>query len=168
MATEHQRLDATERYDLVAYLDGELPVDRARALEAKLTRSVSARREIEALEATWSLLDQLPKPEAPPDFTEQTATLARRSGGLEDRLARAAHGAFGTLLKWAAAAAIVGVSTTLGYAATRWVWPDPTARLARDLTIADRLDAYQEIGSFAFLRHLDHSTVIEEPTDTSP
>ena len=45
----------------------------------------------------------------------------------------------------------------LGYAATRWAWPDPTARLSRDLPIAEHLDEYRDVGSMQFLEELADS-----------
>jgi hypothetical protein len=39
--------------------------------------------------------------------------------------------------------------------ATRWLWPDPTSRLVRDLSLAEHLDEYRDVGSFEFLHLLD-------------
>ena len=63
-----------ERADLVAYLDGELDDAQSRAIATKLTHSTTARREIEALEKTWELLEYLPRAQAPEDFTARTLT----------------------------------------------------------------------------------------------
>jgi hypothetical protein len=52
---------------------------------------------------------------------------------------------------------IGGIFLGIGYAATRWVWPDQTARLVRDLTLAEHLDEYLEVGSFEFLSQLADS-----------
>jgi hypothetical protein len=35
---------------------------------------------------------------------------------------------------------VVGLG--FGYVATRWLWPDPSARLARDLSLAENLSEY--------------------------
>ena len=61
---ESQRLSPAERDNLVAYLDGELPDGESRRIATKLTSSPTARREVEALERTWQLLDHLPRPQA--------------------------------------------------------------------------------------------------------
>lgn len=165
MANESQRLTEDERANLVAYLDGELSDDEARTLAAKLTQSVSARREVERLEATWALLDQLERPEAPPELKERTLTqihlaetqVSPIGGHAADVLRRAARVAI-------AAVAFLGASG-LGYVATRWLYPDPTRDLARHLTIAERLDQYEAVGSLEFLRLLDESTLLK---DASP
>ena len=145
------------------YLDGELAPNEARALQVKLTQSVSARREIEQLEATWALLDHLPRPQAPTDFTERTVSLAAGATVLDDRLVHLAAGSARLALKGLAAAAALAVPLVLGYALARWGVPDRSARLARDLSIAENLDQYQAVGSFEFLRALDESTLFREP-----
>jgi hypothetical protein len=65
-------LTERERADLVAYLDGELGGEAARALEAKLNLSPEARAEADSLKRTWDLLDFLPRAEPSPRFTERT------------------------------------------------------------------------------------------------
>ena len=52
-----------------------------------------------------------------------------------------------------ATAAALGI----GFTATRWVWPSPTARLVRDLSIAEHLDEYRDADSFPFLEELANS-----------
>src|SRR4051812_16621241 len=69
-------LNEEERAELVAYLDGELSGDRARALEARLSLDPTARAEADALKRTWDLLDFLPRPEPSPSFTQKTLSRA--------------------------------------------------------------------------------------------
>ncbi len=45
----------------------------------------------------------------------------------------------------------------IGYAITQWAWPNPTARLARDLSIAEHLDEYRDVDTYEFLDELVHS-----------
>lgn len=158
MAAESLRLSQEERSNLVAYLDGELTEGESAALAAKLTQSVSARREIEQLEAIWALLDHLEHPTAPADFTERTTSLAAGAAVLDDRLARMAAGSARLAGRLLAGAACLGLSAGIGYVAARWLYPDRSARLASDLTIAERLDAYRAVGTFEFLELLDEST----------
>jgi hypothetical protein len=37
------------------------------------------------------------------------------------------------------------------------LWPDPAARLAQDLSLAEHLNEYLEVGSFEFLNQLADS-----------
>jgi anti-sigma factor RsiW len=69
---ESSWLTEPERADLVAYLDGELGRETARALEAKLSLYPEARAEADALLRTWELLNYLPRPEPSPTFTHRT------------------------------------------------------------------------------------------------
>jgi len=157
MVPDQQRLTPVERADLVAYLDGELDDAQSRAIATKLTHSTTARREVEALEKTWELLEYLPRAQAPEDFTARTLTeiqqLAQRGGRREWAVQHAAR-RFMTGGAWGVGALLVFV---LGYAATRWAWPDPTARLSRDLPIAEHLDEYRDVGSMQCLERLAES-----------
>ena len=72
------RLTPDERADLVAYVDGELPEVHARSIATKLTKSATARREVEMLQKTWEMLDLLPLPPATERFSEKTVSHIRR------------------------------------------------------------------------------------------
>ncbi|MGP0063816.1 MAG: hypothetical protein ACLQGP_09490 [Isosphaeraceae bacterium] len=155
---EQLRLTPDERADLVAYIDGELPEGISRSLATKLTHSATGRREVEMLKKTWELLGHLPLPELDPQFTERTLTEIRRQETknptwdprLKAWTAMTAHVVAYLML----AAASLG----LGYAGTRWIWPDPSARLARDLSMIEHMDEYLEVGSFEFLSQLADSS----------
>jgi anti-sigma factor RsiW len=153
MVPDQQRLSVEERANLVAYLDGELPDAQSRAISTKLTQSLTARREVEALQKTWEMLDLLPLPKASEDFTARTLSVATRRP--DGRIASAASEVFrkvGVGLVWTFAATALFV---VGYLLTAMVWPNPSARLARDLPIAEYLDEYRDVGSFEYLEKLD-------------
>jgi anti-sigma factor RsiW len=151
---EQLRLTPDERADLVAYIDGELPDASSRALSTKLTQSATARREVELLKKTWELLGHLSFPQVEPGFAERTITEIRQ---IEVK-SPAWESSVRSLSSWAVQAATYAVLAILGvgagYGATRWLWPDPTDRLARDLSLAEHLDEYLEVGSFEFLEQL--------------
>src|SRR5262245_58210405 len=75
---DQQRLTPDERSTLVAYLDGELADAESRTIATILTRSPTARHEIETLQKTWELLDFLPLPRVPDQFSERTVTSIRK------------------------------------------------------------------------------------------
>jgi len=157
MAPDQQRLTPAERADLVAYLDGELDDARSRAIATKLTHSTTARREIEVLEKTWELLEYLPRAQAPEDFTARTLTEIQQLTHRGDQRERAVLLTARRLVMGGAWALATLLALSLGYAATRWAWPDPTARLSRDLPIAEHLDEYRDVGSKRFLQELADS-----------
>jgi hypothetical protein len=65
-------LNDRDRENLTAYLDGELDPKAAQDLEAKINLDPEARKEVEALRQTWSLLDYLPKVTPSTGFTHRT------------------------------------------------------------------------------------------------
>ncbi len=129
----------------------------SRLIATKLTQSATARREVEMLQKTWELLDHL------------AAAAGDRAVFGKDDLAhssardeRACLGAGGCRLVGAAGPGhglpLAGCDLTgAGFALTRVVWPDPTKRLVEDLTLAEHLDEYLEVGSFEFLKELADS-----------
>jgi len=162
---EPQRLTDLERANLVAYLDGELNEAEVRALSNKITQSVTARREIESLQKTWELLDYLHRPEPTPDLAGRTLSLAFQQGQKGAKVSAVA-GRVGIVIGRVAALFGVAAATLLiGYSATRWAWPDSTARLARDLPIAEHLDEYREVGSVEYLKLIEESPIFNEDVE---
>ena len=111
------------------------------------------RREVEMLQKTWEMLDDLHRRGIHRNSSpEKTISEIRRTR--DERRFLAAVVAF-----WSARLPVVmvylcaggSVSPAHGFAVTRWVWPDPTKRLVEDLTLAEHLDEYLEVGSFDFL-----------------
>jgi hypothetical protein len=106
------------------------------------------------LRKTWELLGHLPLPAVAPEFSERTVIEIRRL----DLKNPAWESSIKTWSSWAAFAgiylALAVVASGLAYGTTCWLWPDPSARLARDLSIAEHLDEYLEVGSFEFLDEL--------------
>jgi anti-sigma factor RsiW len=164
MAVE-QRLSVAERDNLVAYLDGELNEAESRVLASKLTRSVSGRREKEALERTWELLDHLPRPEAPEEFASRTVSQAEGLGAGDEQLARVAGRTARIVVRVAVCLGIAAATVGVAYAGVRWLWPDPTGRLARELPLAEHLEEYREVGTFDFLEQLDQSPAFNSVTE---
>jgi hypothetical protein len=150
-------LTPAERADLVAYLDGELDEGASRSIATKLTQSLSARREIEMLQKTWEMLEHLPRPRASEAFTQRTLTEVGRLSVAGDKMVDAASRTLRRAVVMALCIAASLACFGLGLVLMRWVWPDPTSRLARDLSIAENLDEYRDVGSLEFLDRLDRS-----------
>jgi anti-sigma factor RsiW len=149
-------LNERERADLVAWLDGELEGESARALEAKVSLDPAARAEADALRKTWELLDYLPRPEPSASFTHRTlsrlapAAEGRPRRGLWQRWRRPVLGA-----GWAAALVLAAVGGYAGY--SRFAPPrEPGEReLVRDLRIIENKRYYDWAEDIDFLRALD-------------
>ena len=148
---EHQRLTPFDRENLVAYLDGELDEAVSRSISTTLTASLTARRELETLEKTWEMLNYLPLPKASQDFAEKTFSemrrLAERGERMESSFLQGAARIARLGLVVVASAALAAVA----YLSVLWAIPNPSARLANDLPIAEHLDEYRDIKDKAFL-----------------
>ena len=162
---EQLRLTPDERADLVAYIDGELPEGISRALATKLTQSATGRREVNMLKKTWELLGHLPVPEVSSQFSDRTLTAIRRietttpawNPRVKNWTTRGAHVLAYVLM--------AGITLGIGYIGTLWIWPDPSAKAARDLTMLEHLDEYLEAGSFDFLSELADSREFSPDTN---
>ena len=141
----------------MAYLDGELNDAEARVIATKLSNSATARRELELLEKTWALLDQLPRPKASEQLTERTLTGMQRIAGQGDRLETAFRGTARQVAQLAAAVLLALAASVAGFVLTYWAWPNPSARLARDLPLVEHFEEYRDIGTFDFLDALAES-----------
>lgn len=166
MATrsDQQRLTPDERSNLVAYLDGELSEPESRLISTKLPHSPTARHELETLQKTWELLDYLERPSARDDFSERTFTVIRNLEVVSPTWSPVASvwGSMASRVLLASALGIAGL--VIGYFLTRDLIPDPTARVAANLSLAEHLDEYLQVDSFDFLAKLADSP--EFTTDT--
>lgn len=147
-----QPMNENDREDLVAYLDGELGEQEARALEARLHLDPKARQEAETLKKAWDMLDYLPRPEPSPNFTHRTIErltaqqLATGQLGWRGRLFRAG---------WAAAvllAFVAGFALAKQYLQHRQA--DHDQQLVRDLNIVENLRAFETVDDIDFLHKL--------------
>ncbi|MCS6852039.1 MAG: hypothetical protein NZ700_12830 [Gemmataceae bacterium] len=153
--------DKDEHEDLVAYLDGELDEEAARAVEAKLSRDPRARAEAEALKLTWDLLDYLPRPEPSASFTHRTLERVAALRPTGPQPVRQATRRRWVRLAWVATwllAAGIGFGAVAFWPASLWpVAPeDDIERLARDLRVIENVRLYQYADDIKFLRDLDH------------
>jgi anti-sigma factor RsiW len=157
--TNRSPLSEKERSDLVAYLDGELHGEAARALEARLQLNPAARAEAEALKRTWALLDYLPRGQPSPSFTERTLSRLQpvaRKGALGSNIRRWLAGA-----AWAAALLL---SFGAGWAifARLAPWEPGERELVRDLRIVENMRWYEPIEDVDFLKQLDQPELFGE------
>ncbi|HEY7327621.1 MAG TPA: hypothetical protein VH592_08280 [Gemmataceae bacterium] len=163
--TEPSHFNEQERADLVAYLDGELTGEAARALEAKLSLDPAARAEADALRRTWELLDYLPRPQPSLRFTHRT--LERLSPVRADEQQRQRLWRIRCLgLGWAAALLLAGWT---GYAVYNWIVPrEPGERqLLQDLRIIENKRLYDRIEDLDFWRALDAPDLFGEDASNS-
>jgi anti-sigma factor RsiW len=161
--TKPNPLNEQEQADLVAYLDGELAGEAARALEVKLSLDPAARAEAEALKRTWGLLDYLPKPEPSPNFTHRTLEkMAPIRTMAAMPLWRSSRRPWWIGAGWVAA---ILTAATAGYLGVGWIGGggDSTDRdLTRDLRVIENKRFYDHIDDLDFLKSLDRPDLFEE------
>jgi anti-sigma factor RsiW len=142
-----------EKADLVAFLDGELPGEAARAIEARISLDPAARAEAETLKKTWDLLDFLPKPEPSPSFTNRTleklAPIRPKKIGRWKARPWLLGAGWAAALLAAVAAGFAGVRLLQAPAA------DPDQDLLRDLRVIENKRYYDRVDDLNYLKQLD-------------
>jgi hypothetical protein len=111
------------------------------------------------------LLDHLPRPKASEQLTARTITEAQSIGAQGGRIESAFRDIASRVLRIASAVAASLAACLVGFALTQWVWPNPTARLARELPLVEHLDEYRAVGSFEFLDALAESPEFNSDRD---
>jgi hypothetical protein len=147
---------------VTAYLDGELDVEGASEIEDLLAHDAPFRSNLQRLQQSWDLLEELPRVEADPNFAATTVEMVavtvredshRQSDGREPTLLRQA----GILVSATLAACVVGFLVTTGVAAlfkASGVLSDAGDQLLRDLPVLEHLDKYLVADDLQFLRAL--------------
>jgi anti-sigma factor RsiW len=156
------RLNAEQREDLVAYLDGELTDEKVQQIDAIIARSEVARHEVEALARTFELLDILPAMRASDDFASKTLTSLKVT---EQPFILTEQWWFPHVRR---TVAIVGwlmallLSGWAGFQCTRHWIPNPDEDVLRDLPVIENLDRYQEVGDVNFLKELKRQGLFDD------
>ncbi len=156
------RLNADQREDLVAYLDGELPDDQVRQIDTIVSRSEVARHEVEVLARTWEMLDVLPSAKASNDFASRTMTNLK---ALEAPYVFANQWWYAPLKRtisiaaWLAALLICG---WIGFEVAKNRIPNPHEELLQDLPLIENLDSYQEARELDFIIQLKQNGLFDD------
>lgn len=153
-----------ERTDLVAYLDGELSGEAARAVEARINLDAQVRTEADSLRRTWELLDFLPRPEPSPNFTERTLSRLERVVPPEAAPAPRRASRSRRLLLGAGWVALLLLSASGGYYLYHAFVPrEPGEQeLVRDLRLIENKRFYDLVEDLDFLRKLDDPDLFGE------
>jgi anti-sigma factor RsiW len=158
-------LSDEDRANLVAYLDGELDEQAARALEARLATDAQARAEAEGLRRTWEMLDYLPRAEASTSFTNRTLEkLAVLTGPGGAALPARRFPWWLLAAGWAAALLLAAGG---GLTAANLLWPRPPAaaddaaeveaQIAHHRRVLENRRLYEHADDLDFVRALDSS-----------
>ena len=156
------RLNAEQREDLVAYLDGELPDEQVQQIDQIISRSEVARHEVEALARTWEMLDVLPPMRASDDFASKTLTNLK---ALDEPFILTEQWWFNYVKRSSVVAAWLLALTIcgwVGFQITRAWIPNPNEELLRDLPFLENLHQYEEASDIEFLKQLKQSGLFDD------
>lgn len=150
--------------DLVAYLDGELPPEECRRVEARLAADPTFRQQLHELDQAWDALDVLPLPTAGDEFARTTiemlATACQEDIAKQTAVAEARDRK--RRLGWAA---LCCAALVAGFAGARILWPDSNRALLANLPVIEQFDLLTQIGDIEFLRKLSTAVPLEQLTD---
>jgi len=146
---------------LVAYLDGELDGDGSRQVEERLARDTQFRLELQRLQQTWDLLDELPRADVGTAFTQTTVEVVALSAERELHQSVASAARRHVTLWAITAATVIGVAA-ISYATFSMVFAKPTRQVARDFPIIDNIELYSVADSVDFLHQLDDQGLFAE------
>jgi anti-sigma factor RsiW len=167
--TKPKPVSEEARAELVAYLDGELSEDAARAVEDKINSDPTLRAEVDSLSRTWELLDYLPTHDPSPSFTHRTLERVTATRPRISATALAARNAYWRRFAFGAGwAAAVLLAAEIGFGVTTRVLPrEPTdEELARDLGVIEHEKAYEQVGDIEFLKQLDTPELFGDDPDS--
>ena len=156
------RLNADQREDLVAYLDGELPDEQVKQIDHVVANSAVARHEMEALARTWELLDVLPPSKASDDFLTKTMAnlkVLETPFRLTDQWWFVPVRRSFAIAGWITALFVCG---WLGFQITRHWIADPHAILLNELPVIENLDHLQEVRELEFLNELKRANLFDD------
>jgi anti-sigma factor RsiW len=138
---------------LVSYLDGELEAGEARRIEEALAGDPHVRQELQQLERSWHLLDELPRTQVDESFTRTTVEMIavqaeQELAVVQAELPRRQRRA------WLLAAGLVLVAAAAGFVTIGVFSHRSDEQLLTDLPVVEHLDQYREAGDIDFLRTL--------------
>ena len=152
---------------LNAYLDGELNSAESRAVEERLSSDPVWAAELQRLERAWNLLDQLPRSEVTPDFTQTTVEMIALDAA--EQLAEVVRPK--PQRRWFDAALLAGgalAACLAGYLAIDSLRPKRDDPMLRELPVLRHLDLYVRADSAEspeFLHLLEQEPPLPQPVN---
>ena len=124
MTEEPQAFEEINRLNeqLSAYIDGELSSDEIEILEKSLDANEPLRRHLEGLKNNWSLLEQLPRENAPSRFTASTVEMvAIHAEAYQPSDVRATGWHIRFFPRWLLILCVAVLAGIFGYSATKTI-----------------------------------------------
>lgn len=153
--------------DLSAYLDGELDAVGNRRVEELLARDPRVRSEMQRLERTWTLLNELPRADVGEDFSRTTVEMVAIASQEEVAQRTQALPTQRRIRRLAAATGTV-CAALIGFLAVRFLAANPNERVLQDLGLLESLDEYRQVVDIEFLRLLSEQKISPQETGHDP
>ena len=154
---------------LVAYLDGELSEPEIVEVEKLLTNSSELRQQLNGLERTWDLLDELPEVEPTESFTRSTMEMA--IGDQVETVLRRRKKSWTIPLRIAIMTLFPLIACLGTYAFTKWRQKAPIRSLVADMPLLSNYELYESAKTLEFAELLcengvfSENLLVEEPTE---
>ncbi|HEX4132353.1 MAG TPA: zf-HC2 domain-containing protein [Pirellulales bacterium] len=146
---------SAERTELIeqlsAYIDGELDAEARQQIEQRLLADERTRDVLRQLEQANALLDELPRSDVEPSFTETTVSMIALAEAQEPSRRLWQHSRW---LVWTLRGGGLLIALACGFGVVAAVRPAPNEILLRDLPVIENLEPYRHAGSIEFLRRL--------------
>ncbi len=147
--------------ELTAYLDGELDAVSTQRVEQRLSTDAEYRAEMQALQKTWELFDELPVGEANASFTQTTMKM------VVDEAVKNVHRKKRKWWIWPARAilvlAIPLVLAGLSYSLVRQIQSQPNRQLVNNLLLIENFDRYLKVDrNLEFLVQLEQQGIFAD------
>ena len=160
----HQPARDYETTELItSYLDGELSDEQRIAVEHRLTQDVDFRTELQQLQKTWDLLDEIPRYEPKTSFTQSTLELVVKDATREASRQQSKSSAWP--LRIAALLVVPLVAFLLASFLTDFFQNADHRQLVNDLPLIENLYYYETAENFNLLISLQRS---EQFSDSDP
>ncbi|MDA7979267.1 MAG: zf-HC2 domain-containing protein [Pirellulales bacterium] len=166
-ASESSQPTQEIREHLVAYLDGELDAETSRRVDDLLSTDPVVRKDVADLDATWNLLEHMPRAELGEKFTRTTLELVAQQAEEELEQLGTTRPKLNIAL---AATLIVGMFTAglLGVLGADLISPNDNEVLLENLPVIQQLDQLEQIGDYEFLHELHKREIFEAEIEDEP
>ncbi len=149
-----------DRELLTAYLDGELDPPEIQKVETRIAVDVPFREQLQELQRTWDMLDELPLTEPTQSFTKSTLELVIKDTKAQIDKSRRSP------MTWPIRIAVLVAIPLITFFASSWtiayVQSAPVRELIRDLPVIENFDVYKKAESIEYLMELDQSGLFED------
>ncbi len=159
-----QETEAVLNDQLVAYLDGELDAESSLRIERRLAEDEEFRRELQRLQRTWDMLDELPKAEVSDSFTQTTVEMVALSAERELQTQVQAARRHGRVWWYVGTLGFAAAAAVSFWALSAW-YTRPNDQLVKDLPVIEDYELYRVAESAEYVRMLDESGLFDEEVE---